>query len=80
MKNANEWTRIQQKIARVPLRQGYRFALLQRHDIPEVVACLQAWFPEINVGSASCYLREDFFYDDVHLTGAPGGRYRRKMS
>ena len=80
MKNANEWTRIHQKIARVPLRQGYRFALLQRRDIPEVVACLQAWFPEISVGSASCYLREDFFYDDVHLTGAPGSRYRRKMS
>jgi hypothetical protein len=78
MKNANEWTRINQTIAKVPLRQGYRFALLRRRDIPEVVACLQAWFPEISVGSASCYLREDFFYDDVHLTGAPGKQVSEK--
>jgi hypothetical protein len=65
-----DWTGIEGTIAKVPLARAYRLELLQRHEIPAVVAAVKAWFPEISVGSASCYLREDFFRHSVHLQGA----------
>jgi hypothetical protein len=65
------WTRIEKTIAKVSLRRGYRFELLQRHETPAIVAHVKAWFPEISVGSASCYLREGFFRDDVYFAGEP---------
>ena len=40
--------------------------MLQRYEIPAVAG--RAWFPEISVGSASCYLR-DAFRDEVYLAG-----------
>ena len=69
LKNAADWTRIGRTIAKVPLASGYRFQLLQRQEIPTVIACVRAWFPEISVGGASCYLREDFFCDEVYFPG-----------
>ena len=63
--------RIGKTIAKVPLPRGYRLELLQRREIPAVAAASKAWFPEISVGSASCYLREDFFRDHVYLPGGP---------
>ena len=50
---------------------GYRFALMRRRDTPRSMLVYRP-VPKISVGSASCYLREDFFYDDGHLPGAPG--------
>lgn len=71
MTAATDWSQIEQTIAKVPLTRGYRFALLQRHDIPAAVACVKAWFPEISVGSASCFLQEEFYRDEVYLRGEP---------
>lgn len=68
---STDWSRIVTTIGKVPLARGYRFELLQRHEIPAVVASLKAWFPEISVGSASCYLRDDFYRDEVCLPGQP---------
>jgi hypothetical protein len=65
-----DWRGIEGTIAKVPLARAYRLELLQRHEIPAVVAAVKAWFPEISVGSASCYLREDFFRHDVYPQGA----------
>ena len=65
------WTRIEKTIAKVQLTRGYRFELLQRQEIPAIVAHVKAWFPEISVGSASCYLREGFFRDDVYFASEP---------
>lgn len=62
-----DWARIRKTIAKVPLTRGYRFELLQRHEISWVVAGVKAWFPEISVGGASCHLREDFFRDEVYF-------------
>jgi len=64
-----DWNGIERTIARVPLARTYRFELLRSCEIPAVVAAVKAWFPEISVGSASCYLREDFFRDEVYLQG-----------
>jgi GNAT superfamily N-acetyltransferase len=71
MKNFLNWSRIGRTIAKVPLASGYRFELLQDHDIAVIPAAVKAWFPEISVGSASSYLREDFFRDYVYLPGGP---------
>ncbi|HKE96138.1 MAG TPA: GNAT family N-acetyltransferase [Povalibacter sp.] len=56
---------IQQLAARAPLAPGYRFVLLERAEISALVANVAAWFPDISVGGASCYLREDFYHQDV---------------
>jgi len=70
-KQSADWTRIVKTIAKVPLARGYRFELAQRREIPSIVAALKAWFPEISVGGASCFLREDFFRDDVYFPDQP---------
>jgi hypothetical protein len=49
----------------VPLAAGYRFDLLQRREVSRLVADIGAWFPDISVGSASRYLREDFYFRNV---------------
>ena len=53
MKNFPNWTRIGRTIAKVPLASGYRFQLLQDHEISAIPAAVKAWFPEISVGGAS---------------------------
>ena len=58
-------------IGRARLPAAYRFELLQRDDVPALVAALRIWFPEISVGSASCYLSERFYRDHVHFRGEP---------
>src|SRR6266516_437722 len=53
--------------AQVPLPQGYRYALLNRSEIPALVRAVDNWFPGLAVGNASCYLREDFYLNRVFL-------------
>ena len=55
------WPNIDDISAKVPLPDGYRFEQLARSEIPLLIAGLRTWFPDIGVGSASCYLREDFY-------------------
>lgn len=55
--------------ANVPLPEGYRFELLKRSEIPAVVGFIRAWFPDISVGCASCYLRHDFYRERVYFAG-----------
>ncbi|HEY3178407.1 MAG TPA: hypothetical protein VGL25_05955 [Casimicrobiaceae bacterium] len=68
---STSWCGIETAIAKVPLARGYRFDLLERREIPALAAAVKAWFPEISVGGASCYLREDFFRDDVYFADKP---------
>ena len=53
---------------RAPLAAGYRFELMRRTDIPALVGCVRDWYPDINVGGASRYLREQFYCDEVLFT------------
>jgi hypothetical protein len=40
---------------------GYRFELLRHDEVGSLVSSIAAWFPDIVVGGASRYLREDFY-------------------
>ena len=62
-----KWLDIGEMAGAVPLPDGYRFELLKRSDIQEVVDSIQGWFPDISVGSASVYLRSDFLGEKVCL-------------
>lgn len=62
-----EWPGIDDIRAMTPLPEGYRFELLQRAEIPALVEHIRQWYPDITVGVASCYLREDFYRDKACL-------------
>jgi hypothetical protein len=51
------------------LPDGYRNESLRRADIPALIAAIKVWHPDVAVGAASCYLREDFYTEKVSLAG-----------
>jgi len=57
--------------ADAPVADGYRLALLEHAQISALVSCMTEWFPHIGVGSASHFLREDFYREEVFLPEAP---------
>ena len=66
-----KWPNIEALTERVPLPEGYKYALPTRSDIPALIQAVDDWFPGLAVGNASCYLREDFytkrvFFEDCH--------------
>jgi hypothetical protein len=58
--------------AMLVLPEGYRGERLRRSEIPALVAAIAVWHPDIAVGAASCYLREDFFADNAYLDDDAG--------
>lgn len=58
--------------ADAPLAEGYRFVPLEHAEIGTLVGCITEWLPNMSVGSASCYLREEFYRQKVFLPDAPG--------
>ena len=65
------WMQVDEMTASVALPEGYRYEVLKRSEIPALVDFIHQWFPDISVGSASCYVREDFYNDKVSLAGEP---------
>lgn len=65
------WIGIDEMTAKVPPPEGYRFELLTRAEIPMLIDSIKAWFPDINVGTASCHLREDYYHEKVFFVGGP---------
>lgn len=63
------WPTASELSAFVLLPDGYRFAELNRAMTPPLIAAITDWHPQISVGVASCYLREDFYYNSVVLEG-----------
>lgn len=57
--------------AAAPVAEDYRFVLLEPEEIGALVGCVAKWIPDISVGSASCYLREEFYREKVFFTDAP---------
>lgn len=51
----------------VELPEGYHLSQLKRADIPVLIGLIKAWHPDIAVGGGSCYLREDFYLQQVCL-------------
>ena len=64
-----KWPTIDEMVKLVPLPNGYRFAQLDRANIAPLIAAIKVWHPDIAVGVASCYLREDFYHSRVCIEG-----------
>jgi hypothetical protein len=57
-----------ERLARqAPLAAGYRFELLDRSEVGVLIDFIATWIPEIRVGAASGFLREDFYAEQVHF-------------
>ena len=63
------WPSIAELTERAPLPSGYRYELLNRQHVPELIRAIEAWYPGIAVGNASCHLREEFYQSKVFLDG-----------
>ena len=63
------WPAIDELPTLVPLPEGYSFERLSRANIAVLIAAIKVWHPDIAVGVASCYLREDFYHNRVFLDG-----------
>ena len=66
------WPSDEDLSAMLVLPEGYRGERLRRAEIPALVAAIAVWHPDIAVGAASCYLREDFFADKAFVDGEAG--------
>jgi len=64
-----KWPTIDDILAMAPLPNGYRYEILTRSGIPELIDGIRHWHPDIAVGGGSCYLREDFYASSVFLDG-----------
>jgi hypothetical protein len=53
----------------ISLPEGYRAERLRRSDISALTVAIAKWHPDISVGVASCYLREEFYTDKAFLEG-----------
>jgi hypothetical protein len=65
------WMEIDQMSAAVTLPEGYHLEQLARSEIPALVRFIKNWFPDVSVGAASGYVREDFYTARVSLAGEP---------
>ena len=59
----------------VPAPEGYHYAVPTLADVPALVRAVDDWFPGLAVGNASCFLREQFYVDQVHLTDRAHGEF-----
>ena len=64
-----KWPAIDELPTLVPLPQGYSFERPSRANIAALIEAIKVWHPDIAVGVASCYLREDFYHNSVFLDG-----------
>ena len=67
-----DWPGVDRISAMIQLPENYRLERLTRSEIPALVAAIGVWHPDISVGAASCYLREDFYADKALLDGETG--------
>jgi hypothetical protein len=65
------WMQVDEMTTSVPLPEGYRYEVLKRSEVPALVGFINQWFPDISVGGASCYVREEFYDEKVSLAGEP---------
>jgi len=63
------WPSVAQLGASAPLPDGYRYEQLSRSRVSDLIAFLSDCYPDIEVGNASCHMREDFYASRACLTG-----------
>jgi hypothetical protein len=62
-----KWPSIEEMGALVSLPPGYSLGRLAPDNINTLISAIKRWHPDIAVGAASCYLREDFYLNRVYL-------------
>ncbi len=62
-----KWVTVEELSRSVPLPPGYRFEIPRHADIAQVIEAVRNWFPNVEVGAASCFLRPEFYARRVHL-------------
>jgi hypothetical protein len=61
------WSNVPEVLADTKPPTGYELARLRREDVPELVAALRLWYPNIVVGAESCHLDAEFYYEETML-------------
>lgn len=61
------WPTSAELAQQVAAPDGYHYALPTLADVPALVRAVDDWFPGLAVGNASCFLREPFYTERVHL-------------
>jgi len=64
-----QWPTAAELAAQVPLPPGFDYLLPAAADVPRLVRAVNEWFPGLAVSNASCFLREDFYTEQVCLDG-----------
>ncbi len=65
------WPTPAQLARQVPAPEGYHYAVPTLADLPALVRAVDDWFPGLAVGNASCFLRQAFYAESVHLAHGP---------
>lgn len=68
-----EWN-VEQVLESFVAPEGYRLEHAGEGDVADIVSRLQAWFPEISVGSESAYLEPEYYLGEVYLRGGDARR------
>lgn len=63
------WPNLDELSKQVSLPEGYRYAQLRRIDVPALISAIAAWYPDVSVGAASCFLELDFYEKDASFAG-----------
>mgnify|MGYP001381373054 CR=1 FL=1 len=63
------WPMAETLAVEAPLPSGFRYERLSRSRVPQLIEFLHACYPGIEVGNASCHLREAFYSTRVSLAG-----------
>jgi hypothetical protein len=63
------WPSAEELTAACPPADGYKYEVLSRSTVPELVAALRAWQPAWQVGAASVFTRESYYERFVYLEG-----------
>ena len=63
------WPTAEELTAMCPLDDGYGFEVLSPSSISELVRALATWEPSWQIGTASAYLRREFYETSVSLEG-----------
>jgi len=62
---------VQRLASQAPLASGYRFELIRRDEIRNLIERLTNWYRDISVGAASCFLQEEFYSRKVFFDDEP---------
>jgi len=68
------WSRAVDVLRETKTASGYELMQMHRNDVPETVAHLRKWYPDIVVGAESGHLTPEFYYEQTTLAGEESER------